>query len=203
MTRFSTTKTIIIVFFICLTSVTLHTPFVYSKDLREDFEIVSPKYAQEVNYILQDPSFKITAPRDWYMAMKKDATMIMGEPRVIFFKYNPEVELAIGDFGMPSIEIKFWPNPEKVSSLAWSKDIVLLMENTLEKRGMNILLQPEAIEVNGHKGAHFRAPHPTGSFISDSYIIEIKDSFVSITANYKSSENIEAEIKETINSIKF
>jgi len=192
-------KTTIIIFFICLTSFMVRLSFVYPEDLRKDFEVVSPKYVQQVNYIREEPSFKITAPKDWYMAMNKNEAEKMGEPRVVFCKYDPEPDLATGSFGMPFIEIKFWPNQDKKSSLVWANDIV----SGVEKRGVKALLAPEAIKIKTYKATHFKMPHPSGSLISDFYMIEGNGYFVSVIAYYEPDKDIEDETKEAINSIEF
>ncbi len=188
-----------IISFISLLSFLIPIMCSYPRDLREIFEVVSPEYVKQINYIRKQPPFKITAPEGWYVALNKDEVEKAGEPRAVFCKYHPGPYLARGNFGFPFIEVKFWPNPENKSSLMWADDIV----SEMRRKGMEGISAPEAIQVKNYKGAHFTLPHPSGLYVSDSYIFEGEGYFVSIITYYEPGKSIATETKEVIDSIDF
>lgn len=166
-----------------------------------NFFISSPEYTKQLEYTRQEPPFTITAPKGWYMALKKEN--VMGVDRVFFCKYNPEKPLlqgASGPFEIPYIKVAFFAEHEGLPTVTWRNSIV----SQLRSMDMPILIDEE-IKVDSRLGNHVTALFSEENLITDVYIFAIGNLSLSIKAICGSDEFEETkkEIKEAIDSIRF
>jgi len=174
---------------------------VYAADYTKYFYITSPEYVETITYTSGDPSFKISAPQGWYMAMKKEN--ISGEDRAFFSKSDPEKPLSqgiYGSFGFPIIMLKLSPNPSGISAL----EFIRITEEMAKSDGAKILVNEE-IQVDNKVGVHFVCKATGQDSIADTYLFTTKSIIIDITGIYKEEEfeTVGKEVKEAINSIKF
>lgn len=166
-----------------------------------NFTIVSPKYTKQINYMREDPPLTITAPKDWYMALKKESAG--GIDRAFFCKYDPEKPLsqdARGPFETPYIKVAFLPNPEGLPLIASHNSML----SRFKSIGVTILIDEE-ITVDNQLGSHITASIPEENSLTDVYIFTTGDAFLSIKAICRADEfeGTKKAIKETIDSIRF
>lgn len=171
-----------------------------NKNLK-NFTITSPKYTEQIAYMRSEPPFTITAPKDWYMALKKEK--VGGVDRAFFCKYDPNKPPprgALWPFKIPYIKIAFLPNPQALPAITWSTGMV----PQLKSMGASILTD-EKIKIDNRSGVHVTSSLKEENLTMDVYIFTMGNAFISVKTTCRSNEfeKTKKSIKEAINSIKF
>jgi hypothetical protein len=164
--------------------------------LADNYDVVSPGIAKDIVYVCQEPLFKISAPKSWYMASVLEEG---AADRVIFFKTDPRKILAEGDIPMPNIRVSFEENPDHVP--AWMKTAELA--GNIRTDGGKFLLEPETIMAGKKKGHHLTALDPVSRVVMDIYIFQKDGLIIRVMAVCSDVEfkGLMADIKKTIDSI--
>lgn len=186
----------------CILYFGLWKPSAHADDFTKDFFITSPKYSRFLVYTRQDPPFMMTAPRGWYMAMRRPEAP-PSPTGVYFFKHDPEEEGKKGNLTTPYIVIDFFRNEDIASAM----DYALQTVAQLKKEGLVILTGAQEFKAGGESGGHFTTKETLteGEEIIDNYIFvdEYRVVIISVLCKPDEFEGARRAIRQALESIRF
>ncbi len=189
-------------FFIAIFYLLGMATFVHAADFTEEFSIHSPENVEKLEYMRWDPPFSITAPKDWYLALRREGAP-PASVGAMFFKRNPEEKGRQGTLELPYFRVDFYWNDGISSAMDYSSATV----EKLKELGLKIVTYPEKISVDGQTFVHYAASktHAGGEEIHDTYIFVDKNKVIRISAVCPSDEykEVNKEIHSAIETIKF